>query len=164
MSCRFYTFRSNDYYCCKKQEYVCEDDYRRYCRDYSYDECPVYQDEEDESDSDSDSGSGGCYLTTACVTARGLPDDCQELTILRDFRDNWLKKQPDGPADVAEYYATAPGIVAEINALPNAKEIWGQLYETLVEPCVKLIQSGKMEETYVTYKKSAMELRKKYLN
>lgn len=153
MSCSYYTFRSNDYYCCKKQDYVNEDVYCRYCRDYSYDECPIYKGE---------TSSGGCYLTSACVEARGLPDDCMELTVLRDFRDNWLKKQAGGLAEVAEYYATAPGIVEKINARPDAKEIWNGLYETLVVPCVKLIQAGNMDGAHVIYKDYANNLKKQY--
>lgn len=95
MSCAYYTFRNNDYYCLKKGDYVNSDVYQRYCKNYSYDECPIYKGNPD---------SGGCYLTTACVEAKGLPDDCEELTILRDFRDHWLKKQPGGAEEIAEYH------------------------------------------------------------
>ena len=86
MSCSYYIWRS-EYYCTKKEERVDEDHYRIYCRDYSYSDCPIYK---------SDSSSGGCYLTSACTAAMGLPDDCEELSILRRFRDEWLSKQPGG--------------------------------------------------------------------
>ena len=153
MSCPYYTFRSNDYYCTKKSDYVNSDVYYKYCRNYDYDDCPIYK---------GDTGSGGCYLTSACVEAKGLPDDCMELTTLRNFRDNWLKNQPGGLAEVAEYYATAPKIVEKINALPNAKEIWGELYENLVLPCVKLIRTGKMEGAHEIYRNVARELKSEY--
>ena len=42
--------------------------------------------------------NGGCYLTTACVAARGLPDTCAELQTLRAFRDGILTRRPGGPA------------------------------------------------------------------
>lgn len=153
MSCPYYTFRSNDYYCTKKSDYVNSDVYYKYCRNYDYDDCPIYK---------GDTGSGGCYLTSACVEAKGLPDDCMELTTLRNFRDNWLKNQPGGLAEVAEYYAAAPKIVEKINALPNAKEIWGELYENLVLPCVKLIQKGELEETRKVYRACSLELSQQY--
>lgn len=149
MSCSYYTFRNNDYYCYKKEDYVNSDVYNRYCRGYSYDECPIYKGE---------TSSGGCYLTSACVEARGLPDDCEELTILRRFRDEWLKNQPGGLEEVVEYYATAPGIVERINAQPNAKVIWNELYETLVAPCVQLIQAGEMERAHEQYRDTAKKL------
>lgn len=154
MSCSYYTFRSNDYYCCKKQDYINEDVYKRYCRNYSYDECPIYKGE---------TTSGGCYLTSACVEAKGLPDECMELTTLRSFRDTWLKKQPGGAEEIAEYYATAPRIVEKINAQPNAKEVWTGLYETLVQPCVRLIQTKQMEACHTHYLHAVETLRNTYL-
>ena len=154
MSCSYYMFRSNDYYCCKKQDYINSDIYRRYCRDYAYDECPIYRGEPE--------SSSGCYLTSACIEAQGLPDNCEELTVLRNFRDNWLKKQPGGLAEIAEYYAIAPGIVTKINQQSGAKEIWHELYETLVVPCVRLIQAGKMDEAHRRYQKTAWALESQY--
>lgn len=153
MSCPYYTFRQNDYYCQKKGDYVNSDVYYKYCRKYDYDDCPIYM---------GDTNSGGCYLTSACVEARGLPDDCMELTTLRNFRDNWLKKQPSGLAEVAEYYAAAPGIVEKINSQPNAKEIWIGLYESLVLPCVEMIQGGEMERAHETYRETARKLNVEY--
>ena len=154
MSCAYYTFRSNDYYCLKKGDYVNSDVYQRYCKNYSYDECPIYKD---------DPNSGGCYLTTACVEAKGLPDDCEELTILRNFRDHWLKQQPGGAEEVAEYYATAPQIVTEINKRADAREIWNELYDALVAPCVKLIQAGKLDAAHEKYRDTARKLCLEYL-
>lgn len=37
--------------------------------------------------------SGGCFVTTACVKMLGLPDDCREMTVLRNFRDSLLKTE-----------------------------------------------------------------------
>ena len=38
----------------------------------------------------------GCFLTTAVCEYLGKADDCEELTTLRDYRDQWLAKQPGG--------------------------------------------------------------------
>lgn len=153
MSCAYYTFRNNDYYCLKKGDYVNSDVYQRYCKNYSYDECPIYKGNPD---------SGGCYLTTACVEAKGLPDDCEELTILRNFRDHWLKKQPGGAEEIAEYYATAPRIVAEVNKRTDAREIWNGLYDSLVAPCVQMIQRGEMERAREMYREMSLRLKEMY--
>lgn len=139
----------------KKGDYVNSDVYQRYCKNYSYDECPIYKGNQD---------SGGCYLTSACVEARGLPDDCAELMILRNFRDNWLKKQPGGMEEIAEYYASAPEIVDEINKRSNAHEIWNDLYVTLVAPCVQLIQAGELGAAHKKYRDTARALRSAYLS
>lgn len=79
MACQYYYFKSNDYYCLKREEYVSSDTYYTYCRDYNYDECPVYKSE----------STGGCYISTACICALGCADDGIELTTLRKFRDTY---------------------------------------------------------------------------
>ena len=69
MSCPFYWY--NHHYACRKSgKDVNEDTYYKYCRNYDYDDCPIYKGND----------SGGCFLTSACTEARGLPDDCRELT------------------------------------------------------------------------------------
>jgi hypothetical protein len=55
-----------------------------------------------------------CFLTTACVKYYGLPDDCKELTILRQFRDHYMKEFKEGRQAIQEYYHLAPKIVEEI--------------------------------------------------
>ena len=44
MSCPFYKY-IDGYYCYKKHGEINEDVYSRYCRDYSYSDCPIYKDE-----------------------------------------------------------------------------------------------------------------------
>ena len=84
MSCPFYWY--NHHYACRKTgQDVNEDTYYKYCRNYDYDDCPIYKGND----------SGGCFLTSACTEARGLPDDCHELTVLRAFRDGYLRSQPE---------------------------------------------------------------------
>jgi len=98
------------------------------------------------------SGSTGCYLTSACVHAKGLPDDCVELTTLRAFRDEYLKKTPHGREDVNHYYMIAPFIVENINRRSDSTEIWNSIFEDLIVKCVSLIHESKFEEAYHKYK------------
>lgn len=153
MSCPFYYWDSD--YCCRKTgKRVNEDIYSKYCRKYDYDDCPIYK---------GNDSSGGCYLTSACVESKGLPDNCVELMTLRHFRDTWLANQPGGKEEIVEYYANAPFVVSAINALPNSKEIWNDLYGTLVEPCVEWIKGGKMDLAHELYRKTAKDLIEKYV-
>ena len=65
-----------------------------------------------------------CFITTAVCLTMGKPDNCEELTLMRSFRDEWLRDQPDGEALIADYYKTAPGIVEKINQQPERKAIY----------------------------------------
>ncbi len=100
----------------------------------------------------------GCFVTTACVKARGLSDDCEELTVLRRFRDGYVKARDGGTEDVQTYYDLAPQVVRRIDAMENAAEIWDGVYSEMVAPCVALIRQGKPEAAYRLYKSYTLRL------
>ena len=106
----------------------------------------------------SSGGDSGCFLTSACVQARGLPDDCEELTVLRRYRDGYLRHCPGGEEEIRQYYAIAPQIVEAVNARKDAAEIWARVYEEMVLPCVRMIQSGSMEDAFRLYKDYTLNL------
>jgi hypothetical protein len=58
---------------------------------------------------------GGCFITTAVCEMFDKPDDCYELTMFRNFRDEYLKKQSDGEMLIVECYQIAPIIVSRID-------------------------------------------------
>ena len=87
-----------------------------------------------------------CFLTTAVCEYLGKPDDCEELTTLRAYRDNWLAKQPGGRELIEEYYAIAPGIVRAMKDSPDYGELCETLLARYIRPCLALIAEGKNEE------------------
>lgn len=108
--------------------------------------------------------SSPCYLTTACVKARRLPDQCMELQTLRAFRDDVLAHRPGGLMEIEQYYQMAPDIVAQINQRKDAVEIWNRVYDELVSPCVQLIQESRNEEAFQLYKTYSLALGEQYNN
>lgn len=152
MSCSYYTFRQGDYYCTKKGDYVNSDIYYKYCRNYDYRDCPIYKGD----------SSGGCYLTSACMYAKELPDNCYELEVLRNYRDTWLKNEKEGSCLICRYYEIAPKIVSAINETVNSKDIYERLYETMIKPCVKFIEEGKNKEALELYRDMTLQLEKEY--
>lgn len=116
----------------------------------------------DKNKKSSGSSSSGCYLTTACVVSRGLPDDCVELQTLRAFRDNYLAILPNGRTEIDQYYQMAPSVVEAIDKKENCEEIWNQVYTELVAPCVQMIHAQDNEKAHKHYKAYSMELQKKY--
>lgn len=143
MGCPYYVWKS-DYFCLKKDTEINEDLYSRYCKKYEYTDCPIYRYEEP--------GGKGCYLTSACVEAKGLLDDCIELTTLRRFRDTWLNAQPGGKIEIEIYYNTAPRILSAIQKREDNLIVLEQIYQDLVLPCVQLIQENKMDEAWKRYR------------
>ena len=159
MSCPFYKLESSgwfssDHYCIKQEKAVDSDTYYKYCRNYDYRDCPIYKHQ---------SSSGGCYLTSACTAARGLPDDCYELQTLRRFRDEWLKYQPDGILLIAQYYEVGPKIVDVIDKLNSRLEIYDDLYLNLVIPCVEMIETGQNENALKLYRQKLLEYKRRFI-
>ncbi len=112
------------------------------------------------ADSDEDKK---CYLTTACLKhfSEHFDDNCLELTVLRWFRDRFVK-----PNDVALYYRVAPLIIEQIDSLPAQQQddVYASIYKNIVEACVHLIQSGQYESAYKRYMSSTLELQKRFLS
>ena len=108
---------------------------------------------------------GGCYITTAICEEQHKSDDCYELTLLRDFRDHWLKYQPGGKELIRQYYDIAPTIVANIAKQPNHSEIYQQINEQYLKPCIHLIESGNKErckELYIEMVEDLQERQKQW--
>ena len=154
MSCPHYYWNVNHVACMKKGGDIDQAIYDKYCKYgyYDYSNCPIYKGEASGS-------SGGCFLTSACVEARSLADDCRELTVLRSFRDTYMKATKEGQCDVCEYYRIAPTIVENIKKNPNAEEIFDGIYTDLVVPCVVLIEAGENEAAYQKYRSYVLELK-----
>ena len=106
------------------------------------------------------SGSSGsfCFLTTACVTAMGLPDDCTDLVTLRRFRDEYVKALPSGIAEIRSYYDLAPRILEAINQRTDRLDWYRWIYQTIVSPCVGLIANGYLDEAFSLYKQQTQQL------
>ena len=105
---------------------------------------------------------GCCFITTACVEAQGLPDDCHELQTLRAFRDSYIRSLDNGNAMIARYYEIAPEIVARIQAQPNAADILAGLYQRVVES-VKLVEANQYPDALQNYITVVQELEAEYL-
>lgn len=103
-----------------------------------------------------------CYITTAVCETFHKPDDCYELTLLRNYRDGYLTAQPDGPEVIREYYDVAPTIVKRINRMDNREEIYRDIWDTYLNPCISMIENHQMEECKDLYIKMIRTLQETY--
>ena len=156
--CDFYEYKSSffsgGHWCVLKDIEISSDVYKQFC-EYasSAKNCPFRR-----KDSSSD-----CFLTTACVVAKNLPDDCYELKTLRAFRDSYIKGLANGEEIIKEYYDIAPKIIEAIEQEPDTDYIFKKLFEELVQPCVRYIEENQNEMAYALYEKTVLKLKEKYL-
>lgn len=100
---------------------------------------------------DNSSTGSLCFITTAVCEFFGKNDDCEELMLLREFRDDWLRKQPDGARLIADYYNSAPLIVSKLKKSRNYSLYCETLLSQFIIPCVELIRQGKNNECKERY-------------
>lgn len=156
--CDFYEYKSGfltgKHWCCLKDKEISTDTYREFCEYISSaKKCP-FRREHNTSD---------CFISTACAKAKNLPDDCYELETLRKFRDNYMKKMPNGEQKVKEYYDIAPKIVKAVEKNLESDCIFEELFKELVHPCVNYIEQGQNGQAYILYEKTVLMLKDKYL-
>ena len=108
------------------------------------------------------SKGGGCYITTAICSTLNKPDDCEELTLLRMFRDKYMLTDPEVSRLVYRYYDTAPGIVERMKQKGDYELICARLYRDYINPCVALIREGQFEKTLKLYQDMVAELEQTY--
>ncbi len=144
-------------------EPFCETLQKRWCERYP--KSPFYL-------GDYDSISGGfrkkafglCFITTAVCASEGKPDDCEELTAFRAFRDNWLRQQPDGPALIEEYYDIAPGIVRCIDLTSDGTSRYEEIRMQYLNPCYEDLKAGRFGACKARYVSMVRALEKEYLS
>ncbi|SEF49290.1 hypothetical protein SAMN05421847_0128 [Halpernia humi] len=105
----------------------------------------------------------GCFLTSACVSHKGLPDDCDELTKLRNLRETVMNPNPEYSKLINEYKIIAPKMLLNINKSSNKDEIFNVIYDQLVTPSIALIDSGKNKEAIEHYRDFVEEMKTLYL-
>ena len=95
---------------------------------------------------------GGCFLTTATVSALGLPDNCWELRTLRRFRDAlFLDGGDEAKRMIAEYYDQAPKVVAQVSRRSDARRIWLRAYWFGILPAAAAAQFGQRRVALTLY-------------
>ena len=103
-----------------------------------------------------------CYITTAACAELGRSDDCYELNLLRDYRDGYLAKLENGSELIRSYYDVAPTIVKHISKRSDASAIYHWIWESYIDPCIRMIEDGRMNECKVRYEEMVSVLKERY--
>lgn len=104
-----------------------------------------------------------CFLTTACVAHKGFPDDCKELTLLRNLRENVMKPNAKYNFLISEYEIIAPKMLININKSSNKNEVLDYIYTHLVQPSISYIESGENEVAIEHYTHFVQAMKAHYL-
>lgn len=102
--------------------------------------------------SNSSANSGGlCFITTAVCETLALDDDCDYLTVLRAFRDEYMSKTPERRALVTLYYALAPQFVRAIKRRRDSALVFERMLHLFIEPAVHAIAQGDDADAFALY-------------
>lgn len=104
-----------------------------------------------------------CFITTAVCLTLGKADDCEELTVMRNFRDEWLRNQLEGEKLIEEYYDVAPEIVKKIDKQPERKLIYATIYDKYIKPCVDHAKAQNFEASRNIYVDMVNDLKVRYI-
>lgn len=107
---------------------------------------------------------GLCFITTAVCRYSGKPDDCEELTAFRNFRDGYLRSCLDGPALIDRYYDIAPGIVLRLDLAPDRDRRYEALRQDYLLPCYQDIRAGRLAACKERYVAMVRSLEEEYLH
>ena len=107
---------------------------------------------------------GLCFITTAVCRYSGKPDDCEELTAFRNFRDGYLRSCPDGPALIDRYYDIAPGIVLRLDLAPDRDRRDEALRQDYLLPGYQDIRAGRLAACKERYVAMVHSLEEEYLS
>ena len=100
-------------------------------------------------------------MITAFTEYAGLPDNCAELQVMRNFRDTYVAKLPEGSGLIAKYYRDAPTIIDRIKADEACDTIFSYMLSQ-IRTIVAMIQAGQNAEAYALYMAEDGKLRARY--
>lgn len=103
------------------------------------------------SSNKSASSGGFCFITTAVCETLDLADDCDYLTVLREFRDTYMTRTPERKALVKLYYALAPPFVTAIKRRHDSALVFERMLHLFIEPAVHAIARGDDDDAFALY-------------
>ena len=109
------------------------------------------------------SKDNGCYITTACIVAKGYVRDYTIIKTMRKFRDEYMNISPSRQSMVKNYYLNAPKVVEEITKAPNSNQIFTKIYKEMVLPTYEAIINNKKDEACQIYYDYFLKLCKEYV-
>lgn len=161
------------YYCCDCEHLNRKDEYKDWFSGdtkYRCKACWQYKKLTDSTCSSfkeikKDTGSytpSGCYITTIVCDILGYEDNCELLTVLRNFRDTTLKSNPIYFPLLIEYDIIGPIISRYISKEKNNYNFALGLMNYFLLPCANLIKNGDINGAIEAYTNMVNQLRDEF--
>lgn len=106
--------------------------------------------------------NSGCFITTALVGILGFDDDCEELGILRIFREHYLQKQQEYRDLLFDYDVCGPILAKALEIDPDSVEVAIDLYTTYIKGCILYIKKGLFDRALEMYVNMTQSLIRRY--
>lgn len=107
-------------------------------------------------------GSAGCYLTTAVVDILGHEDHGYVLESLRNFRENFLRKDKKYFNILKEYDEIGPVIKENMENDEQKKVVANAMLYLRLLPIIENIEKGSNKEAIELYKDMVYVLKEEY--
>ena len=82
---------------------------------------------------------------------------------MKQFRDGYFSESTEGKQLIQEYYDIAPTIVKRIDRQENRKELYQDLYEEYLVPCIRKIEEQDYEACKTLYQDMVLKLKERYI-
>lgn len=106
--------------------------------------------------------SGGCFITTMLCEILGLKDDNIYLQILREFRNNYLQKNPNTINILKEYDFVGPLIAQKLKNDPNNKIVAREYFCNYIIEITEDIYNSRFNNAINRYIDMTNELMEMY--
>lgn len=103
-----------------------------------------------------------CVITTAACQILNAADDCEELQLLRWFRDTHLQDTAEDEAIVREYYRVGPLITDSIGKTPDPHGVYYCLWNQYIAPSCAAIRAEQWSTAKSIYIQMVKELCEKF--
>lgn len=85
----------------------------------------------------------GCFITTIICKRLNFSDDCEQLRILRSFRENYLKNTKEG-RELLQVYDSIGPIISYYVGLDSEENVL-YAYNNFLIPCIEYVKEQKYE-------------------
>jgi len=108
--------------------------------------------------------TGGCYVTSALVKHKGLPDNCYQMELFREFRKNYILNSKDKSRidDLDQYYFYGQFISKWIESRTDSKEIW-TFVDIYITKFTKMLEEKDFENAYNYFKQNTLSIKQEVL-